>query len=519
MSGPNQGSAAKDPLLTAEPHHEPNPVAKPDTSQDEIFARQLQAEEQSSANPSVPPAHPTSVVGSPAERFRHDDVWHDISFMILFFVVWVVSLICCVVALSEHGGKFPKQMNLSGTRDVVCWVLLPVLAAVTGGVFVMLAIHLLRRWPLKVVNVVLVCQIVFLSTVTAIFLLLGHLYNGIILLLITILYCLWLFLIRRMIPFAAALLEIAGAITKQYPGMIILSLTSLLPQVALLALTLCALLGISRAIEDEQDGANDDDAKSAQYGGLVLMIGFGWFWSSQVIRNVVHMACASVSATWYFQLPRLNPTILGLQRACTKSFGSVCMGSLFVALVQMLRFFVWQQQQDSFLALCLDCLLACIEHILRLINKYAFTYIALYGESFCDAAGMVWDILKERGFDLIINNDITVNVFWMLGITIGVVTSIITALLGLMLQVSSIGLLAITGGAVGFVVAMLGLAPLDSAVATMFVAFAEDPAQLGLVSHELNAKLQAAWMEGFGEGDWEVRMRTTQAPVYRAHPV
>ena len=46
-----------------------------------------------------------------------------------------------------------------------------------------------------------------------------------------------------------------------------------------------------------------------------------------------------------------------------------------------------------------------------MINKFAFTYIAVYGVSFCDAASDVWELIKERGFDLIINDDITENVY------------------------------------------------------------------------------------------------------------
>ena len=71
------------------------------------------------------------------------------------------------------------------------------------------------------------------------------------------------------------------------------------------------------------------------------------------------------------------------------------------------------------------------------------------------------------------------------------------------------------------VVALLALAPMDSAVATLFVCFAEDPRQLHITSPDLSAKLGLAWVAAFGEEDWDVRMASTRdaPPVYQAHPV
>jgi hypothetical protein len=69
------------------------------------------------------------------------------------------------------------------------------------------------------------------------------------------------------------------------------------------------------------------------------------YWGGQVFKNIVHVTVAGTFATWYFlpahQMPA-SPTAGALKRACTTSFGSICLGSLLVAVVQALKQLVHQ---------------------------------------------------------------------------------------------------------------------------------------------------------------------------------
>lgn len=65
-----------------------------------------------------------------------------------------------------------------------------------------------------------------------------------------------------------------------------------------------------------------------------------------------------VSTYIYMQehaMPR-HPTLRALIRACTISFGSICVGSLFVAIVQTLHAIVSDWQQAEVLILSLQAL-------------------------------------------------------------------------------------------------------------------------------------------------------------------
>ena len=55
----------------------------------------------------------------------------------------------------------------------------------------------------------------------------------------------------------------------------------------------------------------------------------------QVIRNVVHCTTAGTVASWWFIQSAPSPTLGALKRSLTTSFGSICLGSLIVAILQV----------------------------------------------------------------------------------------------------------------------------------------------------------------------------------------
>ena len=63
----------------------------------------------------------------------------------------------------------------------------------------------------------------------------------------------------------------------------------------------------------------------------------------------------------------------------TYSFGSICLGSLLVAIVQAIRQFVEsaRESEDGCLRCIADCLLSCLESILEMFNEWAFVYVGL----------------------------------------------------------------------------------------------------------------------------------------------
>lgn len=129
---------------------------------------------------------------------------------------------------------------------------------------------------------------------------------------------------------------------------------------------------------------------SALGQGALFLFLISYYWVHQVLFNTVHVTTTGVVGTWWFsplEASSCCSSAVGgsFTRATTFSFGSICFGSLLVAIVQALRTLldIARSQEDqegcNILVCLLQCILGCIEGIIEELNKWAYVYVGLYG--------------------------------------------------------------------------------------------------------------------------------------------
>ena len=105
-------------------------------------------------------------------------------------------------------------------------------------------------------------------------------------------------------------------------------------------------------------------------------------------QNTIHVTIAGVVSTWWFSPAEANsccsPGIRdSFVRATTTSFGSICFGSLLVAIIQTLRAMVQNARNGdndgcaAFMLCLVECLLRCVEELLEYFNKFAYIYVGM----------------------------------------------------------------------------------------------------------------------------------------------
>ena len=57
--------------------------------------------------------------------------------------------------------------------------------------------------------------------------------------------------------------------------------------------------------------------------------------------------------------------------------------------------------------------------------QYAYTQVAIYGKDFCSAGKDTWTLIKSRGIDAIINDDIISHIFTVGSLMCGLFTAVI----------------------------------------------------------------------------------------------
>jgi hypothetical protein len=224
---------------------------------------------------------------------------------------------------------------------------------------------------------------------------------------------------------------------------------------------------------------------------------FSLFWTSQVIGNVVQTTVAGVYATYYFLHGTgqaiVNPTWCALKRAMTYSFGSICFGSLIVAVIQTVRFLLRAAtDRQSIAGAIADCILGMIEGLVEYFNYYAYTQIAIYGKSYVQAAKDTWHLVKTRGVDAIVNDDLVgtcLGIFTLvIGLTSGLVVYLISSLIYSKLFEGSLNA-AILCAVVSLIIPAVTFQIIGAGTTATFVCLAEDPEALHRAKPELYNKI------------------------------
>ncbi|KAJ1510665.1 hypothetical protein HMI54_003106 [Coelomomyces lativittatus] len=144
---------------------------------------------------------------------------------------------------------------------------------------------------------------------------------------------------------------------------------------------------------------------------------FGFLWTLAFIIGVNQTTLAGAIASWYWTMDKKHlpsfPLLRSFYRTIRYHLGSVAFGSLLIALTQLIRIFLLYTQKqlrgtNNRVAMCvlscLQCCFACIEKIVKFINKNAYVYMAIYGTSFCTSARRAVELLVRNAFRLVALN-------------------------------------------------------------------------------------------------------------------
>ncbi len=263
---------------------------------------------------------------------------------------------------------------------------------------------------------------------------------------------------------------------------------------------------------NNRDGDGDGDGN----GFTLFLFLLSLYWGIQVFRNVVCNTVAGTMACWWFTPARTAIVAGALFRAFTTSFGTICFGSLVVSIVQTLRVTLegardraHRSRSDRGSSIALECslwlfsfLLRMLEATLSFVNKYALVYSAAYGTNFATSGARVWELFKKRGWTQIISDNLIGNTLGLGVFATACMTSVFAYLTSFLfdqdlrdggVEKPRFGLVA-GGFVLGLTIGLLVMTMIESAVASVFVFFAEDPKELQRTHPGVHDELCIAWM-------------------------
>ena len=259
-----------------------------------------------------------------------------------------------------------------------------------------LAMSLIMAIPTAMIKIALAFNLLVTTAVCVFAIVVGAIVVGVIAGIGLVLTVYYTYIVWRRIPFAASTLVTALTAVKCNVGLAFFAYNNLVVTFLWALWWATAFVATTYVMGDcNAEGYCENEIN----GFIVFLFLVSFFWTFQVIKNVVHVTVAGTVGTWWF--------VPGEARSCcssavrnsywrsiTTSFGSICFGSLLVAIIQATREIVYSMRtQENSLLLCLiDCILSIIERIAKYFNKWAYIYVGLYGYGFIEASTNVLSV-------------------------------------------------------------------------------------------------------------------------------
>ena len=341
--------------------------------------------------------------GQPKEY--KDAIWGVLFWLHLIAMIAIISL--NIASQEKEGG------NGSNTGVVV----LVGVTAVTSIGIGSAALSFMMRYAKELVKTALVFSVIMSGIVGIFGFLSGQTLMGILGLVFFAIGICYARVVWPRIPFAAANLNTALTAVRANLGLAVVAY-------AMLALafgwSIFWFVGLG-------------DAVNASNTAILFLLLLSYYWVHQVLTNTVHVTTAGTIGTWWFVPAEANAywsTAINdsFSRATTYSFGSICLGSLIVAIVQSLRAIAHLSRDNDDLQLLtciIDCILACIQDIIEYLNKWAYVYVGLYGLPYIEAGRNVIQLFQNKGWTVIISDDLCDRVLFLVSLGVGCLTGLI----------------------------------------------------------------------------------------------
>ncbi|KAJ6899343.1 CTL-like protein [Populus alba x Populus x berolinensis] len=219
---------------------------------------------------------------------------------------------------------------------------------------------------------------------------------------------------------------------------------------------------------------------------LLVVLSLSLFWTGAVLCNTVHVIVSGMVFLVLIHGGReaasMPPNSLtkSLRYSVTKSFGSICYGSLFTAAIRTLR---WEIRglrskicKNECLLCCVDFLFHLVETLVRFFNKYAYVQIAVHGKSFNRSARDAWELFQSTGVEAIIAYDCSGAVLLMVTLLGGLITGTCSGVwTHIKWDGDRVTMVGSTAMLMGMVLVGLAMVVVESAVTSIYICYAEDP--------------------------------------------
>jgi len=299
------------------------------------------------------------------------------------------------------------------------------------------------------------------------------------------------------VALAASMMKVSGGVLKQCPSLFVIDGF----------LAICKFLWVSFCGATAWATLSHSEAHAFWVTtGFALMT----YWGLQILANVAMVTTYGAFGSWYYG--GSPNSCASFCRASTSHFGSICFGSLLVAMIETAHDVLHVLQKKgwfpSWLLCCLDRMCNAVQSAFEYINMYGFVQVAVNDESFISASKRAISFLKYKGLTALINDSIVGRMAWLGAAAGGMLSGALpvliqryihhTDLTKLSLDGNQETTLATAGFLMGSFVVYTLISPVHAMATALLVCFAEHPEVLARDHEEDYKALIEPWEAVYG---------------------
>mmetsp|Transcript_12832 Transcript_12832/g.19860 ORF Transcript_12832/g.19860 Transcript_12832/m.19860 type:complete len:542 (+) Transcript_12832:60-1685(+) len=315
--------------------------------------------------------------------------------------------------------------------------------------------------------------------------------------------------VKHRIPYAASNLKCSISVLKSNLGLGLVAIGSMIGLVGYILSWAVAFM-FTMSLDVMKDNTGDDNDLSPLGGFVACSFLLSFYWTHEVLRNIVRATVSGVVGHWWFVPAEAasfcSTAVMGsATRASSYSLGSIAFGSLIVAVLHLIRNTLHNARNDrngGILRCIAACILAYIEAMVQYFNKWAYVYVGLYGYDYIESGKRVMNLFKQRGWNVIIADNLTNRLLGIMSLSIGILTGLCTLLVTFFVEEfeSKQGWLGVgffIGFVIGIVLSGIFMGLLSSAVDSVIVCFAEAPQEFNDTHPELAQEMNQTWKDAW----------------------
>lgn len=225
---------------------------------------------------------------------------------------------------------------------------------------------------------------------------------------------------------------------------------------------------------------------------LALLVSLAW--TLETLRNVVCTATARGVAAQYMTNAGHSHWDGSLHSAFTSWFGSICLGSLIVPILHVLRMMARGVNRihgdNEFMFSCADCFYKVTHSFTTYANQWAYVQVAVHRKSFVQASRDTFNLFISKRLDIVIEGDLTSSFCVLSGIAGGMLCVLVSGGWTFGTHKALTSSVSVVSFFIGYFLVRIAMAVPQGAVCAHYVCYSEDSTSPELASSPVPERLK-----------------------------